>query len=93
MRACLPAAWRTPVASYITIIATTAAKAKSGDDQPIVCPTPAAKAVTRAEWALGIPPVVTKTRRSNLRCLITSKMSFNPCEIKQATSATSSTRL
>ena len=44
--------------------------------QPDVCPTPVASAVTRAEWALGIPPVSTSTRKFTLWCLPSSTTSF-----------------
>ena len=38
----------------------------------MVLPTPVAKAPTKAEWELGIPPVVTNTRRLILPCWTSS---------------------
>ena len=58
MRACCPAARRTLWASNITIRAKARATANRLDEMPSIMPTEAASALTAAQWALGMPPVL-----------------------------------
>jgi hypothetical protein len=52
-------ACRTPKASYIIMAAKKILMAKTPESNPYTMPRVDARAQTRAEWALGIPPVLT----------------------------------
>jgi hypothetical protein len=59
-----PTDCRTPAASYITIEAKITEIAKNTEPKPSVIATAVANALTIAEWALGMPPLLTKKLRS-----------------------------
>ena len=61
MAACLPAAWRTPVASYMTMLENTKLTSNRGEVKPSVSPTVVVTAITNAVCELGMPPVPTTT--------------------------------
>ena len=63
--ACSPACLRTPEASNIVIMAKIAEMAKIGECKPDSSATPVDKAVTAAEWELGIPPVLVNNDQSS----------------------------
>src|ERR1700682_5461418 len=66
-RACMPAARRTPVASYITTTLKIAERANSGLLIPRLEPITVVNATTRAVCELGMPPAEANRRRSTRR--------------------------
>ena len=89
--ACLPVSRRTPIASYITTIASTKLMAKAEDPTPQQIPAAVVKLHTVAEWELGIPPE--PTSRSALKLLFRQKSNnvFNTCASVQPATALIST--
>ena len=67
MLACLPACWRTPVASYMTTAASTKARANESDVVPFFTPSPVTRPITKAEWEEGIPPDPSRRHTSQRR--------------------------